>query len=99
MLRVNRPNHHIRLTHQFKLDLFVWQEFLENINGKSFFVYVIFLTGDYCNYSPMPWGGGIGYGAVCMAMSPNVFLLLLNITVLELYPIMTETVEIACFSL
>ena len=33
---ITKPHHHIRLTQQVKLDLRVWQEFLENFNGRAF---------------------------------------------------------------
>ena len=91
-LGVTKPNHHIRLTRQVKMDLLVWQEFLDQFNGKSFFVDDIFLTGDYLQLFTDA-AGGIGYGAVCghewfFGKWPLAWLAF-NITVLELYPIMT----------
>ena len=89
-LGVSRPSYHIRLTRQVKLDLVLWQEFLKGFNGKAFFLDINFMTGDYLQlYTDA--SGGIGYGAVC---GPEWFFgtwpsswLNLNITVLELYPI------------
>ena len=39
---ITKPHHHIRLTQQVKLDLRVWQEFLDNFNGRAFFSMKIF---------------------------------------------------------
>ena len=89
-LHVTKPHFHIRLTRQVKLDLLTWQEFLAGLNGKTFFIDANFLTGDYVELFTDA-SGGVGYGAVC---GPEWFSGTwpaswdpLNITVLELYPI------------
>ena len=89
-LHVTKPHFHIRITRQVKLDLLTWQEFLAGFNGKAFFIDANFLTGDYLQLFTDA-SGGVGYGAVCgpewfsgtwpASWNP------LNITVLELYPI------------
>ena len=55
------------------LDLLVWQEFLEQFNGKSFFVDDIFLTGDYLQL----FTNAMGRGASDMELfvGPNGFLI------------------------
>jgi len=92
---VNKPNHHIRLTNQVKLDLEMWLTFLDNFNGRSFFIDDDFLTGDFLQlYTDA--SGGKGYGAVCGAQwfygVWPISWLTHNITVLELYPIMAAVV-------
>ena len=42
-LGISRPQYHIRLTRQVKLDLLTWQEFLTGFSGKAFFVDDTFL--------------------------------------------------------
>ena len=89
-LHVTKPHFHIRITRQVKLDLLTWQEFLAGFNGKAFFIDANFLAGDYLQLFTDA-SGGVGYGAVCgpewfsgtWPASWNA----LNITVLELYPI------------
>ena len=99
-LHVTKPHFHIRITRQVKLDLLTWQEFLAGLNGKAFFIDANFLTGDYLQLFTDA-SGSVGYGAVCgpewfsgtWSASWNA----LNITVLELYPIVAavETWEAA----
>ena len=90
-LGVSKPNHHIRLTNPVKLDLHMWLAFLDEFNGKSFFIDDDFLTGDFLQLFTDA-SGGKGYGAVCGAQwffgVWPVSWQALNITVLELYPIM-----------
>ena len=87
---VQKPNHHIRLTRQAKLDLEVWLQFLMHFNGRSFFLDDTFMTGDYLDlYTDA--AGGTGYGALCGSewfcgiwpVSWRSY----NVSVLELYPI------------
>ena len=89
-LGVTKPNHHIRLTRQVKLDLLVhvWQEFLEQFNGKSFFVDDIFLTGNYLQLFTDAAGCMSVCGPECFFGKWPLSWLALNIRVLELYPIM-----------
>lgn len=86
-----KPHHHIRLTSQAKLDLQVWQDFLNQFNGRSFFIDDDFLTGDHLQlYTDA--SGGIGFGALYgtewfygqWPIQWHSY----NISVLELYPIM-----------
>ena len=86
-----KPHHRLRLTRQTKLDLGLWLDFLSHFNGRSFFLSDVFLTGDYLElYTDA--AGGIGYGALCgsewfYGLWPVAWRSL-NISVLELYPIM-----------
>ena len=87
---VQKPNHHIRLTRQAKLDLEVWLQFLMHFNGRSFFLDDTFMTGDYLDLYTGA-AGGTGYGALCGSewfcgiwpVSWRSY----NVSVLELYPI------------
>ena len=47
VIGVKKPYFHIRLTRQVKLDLEVWLAFLDQFNGKSFFLDADCLTSDY----------------------------------------------------
>ena len=88
---IRKPHFHVRLTNQVKLDLEVWLKFLQDFNGKSFFLDEKFLTGDYLQlYTDA--AGGIGYGALFgeewfYGLWPVAWRSL-NVSVLELYPIM-----------
>ena len=60
---IRKPHFYVRFTNQVKLDLEVWLKFLQDFNGKSFFLDEKFLTGDYHQlYTDA--AGGIGYGAL-----------------------------------
>ena len=92
---VQKPHHNIRLTRQAKLDLQVWQEFLFQFNGRSFILDDNFLTGDHLHlYTDA--SGSIGfdalYGAERFYLLWPVSWRSYNISVLELYPIMTAVV-------
>ena len=88
---IRKPHFHVRLTNQVKLDLEVWLKFLQDFNGKSFFLDEKFLTGDYLQlYTDA--AGGIGYGALFgegwfYGLWPVAWRSL-NVSVLELYLIM-----------
>ena len=88
---LQKPHHHIRWTIQAKLDLQVWQDFLTQFNGKSFFIDDNFLTGDFLQlYTDA--SGSIGFGAVYgsewfYGLWPSAWRSY-HISVLELYPIM-----------
>ena len=90
---VSRPYHYIRLTRQVKLDMQIWQEFLVDFNGKAFFIDERFVSGDYLElYTDA--SGGIGYGAVFgkewfSGLWPPHWHTI-NITALELYPIVAS---------
>ena len=87
---LSKPYHHVKLTCDVKEDLLVWKSFLENYNGRTFFLDYVWLSNTYLNlYTDA--ASTIGFGAVfdkrwlvgiwapqCMRM---------NITLLELYPI------------
>ena len=87
---LSKPYHHVKITSQVKEDLSVWDNFLKNYNGRTFFLDYIWLTNHQLQlYTDA--ASTIGYGAVfkdrwfggiwsdkCMRM---------NITLLELYPI------------
>ena len=87
---ITKPHHHTRLTQQVKLDLRVWQEFLDNFNGRAFFLDEDFLNGNYLGlYTDA--SGSIGYGAVYGAQwfygTWPLSWQSRNIAVLELFPI------------
>ena len=91
---VQKP-HHIRLTRQAKLDLQVWQEFLLQFNGRSFFLDDNFLTGDHLHlYTDASGSIGFGalYGAEWFYGQWTVSWRSYNISVLELYPIMAAVI-------
>ena len=87
---VPKPQHHIRLTKGAKQDLAVWAKFLNNYNGKSFFISDRFMDGDYLSlYTDA--AGTIGYGALFgrhwfHGLWPKSWLQY-NITILEFFPI------------
>ena len=91
VIGVKKPHFHIRLTRQVKLDLEIWLAFLDQFNGKSFFLDADFLTGDYLQlYTDA--AGGVGYGALFgvawfCGLWPVAWRAY-NVAVLELYPIM-----------
>ena len=92
---VTRPHHHIRLTKQAKLDLTMWQEFLDNFNGRAFSLTDRFHT-DGCLDLFTDASGSVGYGAVCgkewfWGKWPSTWFTR-NIAVLELFPVMTAVV-------
>ncbi|XP_048582553.1 uncharacterized protein LOC125561881 [Nematostella vectensis] len=87
---INSPLHYIRLSREVKADLRVWQCFLEDFNGKSFFLEDTWHSSDklklYTDAS-----GAIGFGAVfgnkwCYGTWPDNWKHR-NIAILEFYPI------------
>ena len=92
---IRHPHHRVRLTRQAKLDLGVWLEFLNNFNGRSFFLATRFLTGDVLQlYTDA--AGGVGYGAMSGSAWfhgrwPETWRSF-SVSVLELYPIMAAVV-------
>ena len=60
---VNKPHHHIRLSRGAKLDIMLWLRFLDDFNGRSFFLSDVWETSQslqlYTNAA-----GSIGFGAV-----------------------------------
>ena len=92
---VTRPHHHIRLTKQANLDLTVWQEFLNNSNGRACFLTDRFHT-DGCLDIYTDATGSVSYGAVYgknwfWGKWPSAWFTR-NIAVLELFPIMAAVV-------
>lgn len=60
---VRKPYHHIRLSKGAKLDLALWLRFLQDFNGKSFFLDDVWETSDTLTlYTDS--AGSIGFGAV-----------------------------------
>ena len=89
------PHHHIRLTKQAKLDLTVWQEFLDNFNRRAFLLTDRFHT-DGCLDLYTDASGSVGYRAIYgkawfWGKWPSTWLTR-NIAVLELFPIMAAVV-------
>ena len=87
---VKRPFYHIRLTHETKSDVAMWNSFLDRYNGKSMFLSERFLSSKTLSlYTDS--AQSLGYGAVCgtkwfYGMFPPLWRTY-NITFLELYPI------------
>ena len=87
---VAKPYHFVRLTKGTKEDLRLWLTFLENFNGKSFFHDSRFLSSDHLRLFTDA-SGSIGYGGLLgkyyfFGRWPVAWKAL-NITTLELYPI------------
>ena len=87
---VRKPHHRIRLSKEAKLDLAIWLRFLENFNGRSFFLEDVWETSDTLKLHTDS-AGSIGFGAVfgrywlhgVWPASWQTY----NIAVLELFPI------------
>ena len=87
---VNKPHHYIRLSRGAKLDIMLWVRFLDDFNGRSFFLSDVWKTSQslqlYTNAA-----GSIGFGAVfdrhrLHRTWPNHWKSY-NIALLELFPI------------
>ena len=87
---IKAPHHKIRISKEVKEDLRVWQEFLSNYNGRSFF-----LSDNWASSNTLQLytdaSGAFGFGAIfgrhwCYGKWPPS-LLHLNIAILEFYPI------------
>ena len=91
---VRKPYHHIRLTRQCKEDILLWLNFLNSFNGKSFFLSAKWLTSSTIKlYTDS--AGSLGYAAVLgkrwfYGHWPDSWKSL-NITILELFPIVLAT--------
>jgi len=87
---VQQPYYHIRLTRETKLDMAVWLSFLEQYNGRTFFLEERWLTSTPFELITDA-AGSKGYGAIlgkhwlCGAW-PEAWKVF-NITFLELFPI------------
>ena len=92
---VRQPSHHIRLNKHAKADLSAWLLFLQQFNGKSFFLGDEWVTNSALHlYTDA--SGSIGYGAVFgkkwfHGVWPQHWASL-NITFLELFPIVAALV-------
>ena len=87
---VKEPYHYIKITSEMKSDLQLWKTFVNTFNGKSMFLQDRFLTSDVISlYTDA--AASLGYGAVYGSywfygeFPPHCRNL--NITLLELYPI------------
>ena len=87
---LRRPNHFVRVTKEVKADLFTWQQFFQEYNGKSFF-----LNENWENSMSLQLhtdaAGAHGFGAIfgnhwCFGEWPREWLGK-NIAILEFYPI------------
>ena len=87
---VNKPHHHIRLSRGAKLDIMLWLRFLDDFNGRSFFLSDVWETSQSLQlYTDA--AGSIGFGAVfdrhwLHGTWPNHWKSY-NIALLELFPI------------
>lgn len=90
VIGVKAAHHRIRLTSQVKEDLLVWLEFLNNFNGKSFFLHDEWLNSHKLHlYTDT--AGSLGFGAIfgnhwCFGQWPSKWQGR-NIAFLEFYPI------------
>ena len=87
---LSKPFHHVKITSQVKEDLLVWQSFLLNYNGKTFFLDYKWAQNNHLNlYTDA--ASTIGFGAVLnnkwFGGVWNEKCIRMNITLLELYPI------------
>ncbi|XP_006825070.1 uncharacterized protein LOC102807130 [Saccoglossus kowalevskii] len=88
---IKKPNFYIRLTKEVKADLLVWKQFLDSYNGKTHFMDAIWHSSEsLCLFTDA--AGSLGYGGI---FSSHLFFgewpadwEVLNIAVLELFPIM-----------
>jgi len=87
---ISKPIYKIRITKSVKEDLIIWRDFLSNFNGKSLFLSDRWLTSQSFNLFTDA-SGTLGYGGVfgnhCFFGEWNTQWKNLNITLLELYPI------------
>ena len=87
---VNKPHHHIRLSRGAKLDIMLWLRFLDDFNGRSFFLSDLWETSQSLQlYTDAVVS--IGFGAVfdrhwLHGIWPNHWKSY-NIALLELFPI------------
>lgn len=87
---IQSPFHFIRLKKEVKADLAVWQEFLDEYNGKSFFLEDVWHTSELLNlYTDA--SGSLGFGALfqnhwCYGSWPPSWTTY-NIAALEFFPI------------
>jgi hypothetical protein len=100
--KVLRPHHFIKLTQEVKLDLRLWLSFLEQFNGRSFFLSAEVWSAQRLNLVTDA-SGSIGFGAVLgthwFQGKWNDWWRQQNITLLELYPIvMALETWVDCFS-
>ena len=83
---ISNPSFQVRLSREVKADLSVWQNFLNNFNGRS-----VFLSDQWFNSHQLKLytdaSGAIGYGAIFGNNWCHVGWLGKNIAFLEFYPI------------
>lgn len=90
IMNVKEPYHYIKISAEIKSDLAMWKTFVGNFNGKSMFIHDLFLSSSVLSlYTDA--AASLGYGAVFSSywfygeFPPQCRNL--NITLLELYPI------------
>ena len=87
---LSQPYHHVKITKEVKQDLLVWDSFLTNYNGRTFFLDYIWEDNNHLHLHTDA-ASTIGFGAVFNnkwivgIWEPQC--LRMNITLLELYPI------------
>ncbi|XP_052220819.1 uncharacterized protein LOC127837617 isoform X1 [Dreissena polymorpha] len=93
---LTKPHHHCRLTKEIRKDLMMWLQFFKYHNGISVFHDRFWISNEESQlYSDSAGAIGLGFGAFfhgrwCQGAWPPAWLeegLLLDITVLELFPI------------
>ena len=87
---LQKPFHHRRITNDAKADLQAWEIFLSSFNGRAFFLDEKWITSE-CVHLYTDAAGSLGFGGLCgkkwsLGSWPQTWKKL-NITVLELFPI------------
>ena len=87
---LKHPKHYVRLTREVKADICVWQHFLQQFNGRSFFLEDAWLDNQTLQLFTDS-SGVLGFGAIfgsnwCYGEWPKEWQSL-NIATLEFYPI------------
>ena len=87
---LQKPFHHRRITNDAKADLQAWEIFLSSFNGRAFFLDEKWITSE-CLHLYTDAAGSLGFGGLCgkkwfLGSWPQTWKKL-NITVLELFPI------------
>ena len=90
IIGVSKSHHLIRLTKEVKADLRIWQEFLLNFNGRSFFLEDRWYSSQHLHLFTDA-AGSLGFGAIfgdrwCYGEWPSNWKGK-NIAILEFYPI------------
>ena len=92
---LKKPSHFVRVSKEVKADLFTWQQFFKDYNGKSFFLNEQWEDSESLQLFTDA-AGAHGFGAVfgahwCYGEWPKTWIGL-NIAILEFYPIVLSLI-------